>query len=113
MSLDPIQLVDYVPGFPEPLLNAVALEHQRPMILEIHNMLTRPVTTVTMTTAHRLTSRTVLRVLYRFMTTKLEVLLGFAPVWLMPEEQVQVSDLERTILVGLARQDLCAGVEVL
>jgi predicted transcriptional regulator of viral defense system len=28
----------------------------------------------------------------------------------MPEEQVQVSDLERTILDGLVRPDLCSGV---
>jgi len=78
--------------------------------LEIHNMLTRPVTTVTVTTAHRLTSRTVLGVPYRFVTARPEALWGLAPVWVMPEEQVQVSDLERTILDGLARPDLCAGV---
>lgn len=78
--------------------------------LEIHNMLTRPVTTVTVTITHRLTNRTVLRVPYRFVTARPEALWGFAPVWVMPEEQVQVSDLERTILDGLARPDLCAGV---
>ena len=31
MSLDPIPSVDYVPGDPEPLLSAVALEHLRRM----------------------------------------------------------------------------------
>lgn len=78
--------------------------------LEIHNMLTRPVTIVIVTTAHRLTSRTVLRVPYRFLTARPEALWSFAPVWVMQEEQVQVSNLERTILDGLARPDLCAGI---
>jgi predicted transcriptional regulator of viral defense system len=78
--------------------------------LEVHNMLTRPVTSVTVTTVRRLLNRTVLRVPYRFVVARPETLWGFAPVWVMPEEQVQVSDLERTILDGLARPDLCAGV---
>jgi predicted transcriptional regulator of viral defense system len=78
--------------------------------LEVHNMLTRPVTTVTVTTTRRLLNRTVLRVPYRFVSAKPENLWGFAPVWVMPEEQVQVSDLERTILDGLRRPDLCAGI---
>jgi predicted transcriptional regulator of viral defense system len=78
--------------------------------LEIHNMLTRPVTTVTVATPRRLLNRTLLRVPYRFVAARPETLWGFKPVWVMPEEQVQVSDLERTILDGLARPDLCAGV---
>ncbi len=78
--------------------------------LEIHNMLTRPVTTVTVTTSRRLLNRTVLRVPYRFVAAKPENLWGHEPVWVTADEQVQVSDLERTILDGLARPDLCAGV---
>jgi len=31
-------------------------------------------------------------------------------VWVTPYEQVVVSDLERTLLDGLDRRDLCAGV---
>lgn len=78
--------------------------------LETHNMLTRPVTTVTATTSRRLRSRSVLAIPYRFVAAKPESLWGFGPVWVTPQEQVQVSDLERTILDGLARPDLCAGV---
>jgi len=78
--------------------------------LEIHNMLTRPVTTVTITSARRLLNRTILHVPYRFVTAKPKELWGYSAVWVMPAEQVQVSDLERTILDGLARPDLCAGV---
>lgn len=78
--------------------------------LEVHNMLTRPVTNVTISTPRRLKSRTVLNVPYRFVTTKPEDMWGYDLVWVSSEEQVQVSDLERTILDGLARPDLCAGV---
>ncbi|MBN2550768.1 MAG: hypothetical protein JXB15_16510 [Anaerolineales bacterium] len=78
--------------------------------LEVHNMLTRPVTAVTVTTSRRLLNRVVLHVPYQFVIAKPEALWGFAPIWVMPDEQVQVSDFERTILDGLARPDLCAGV---
>lgn len=78
--------------------------------LEIHNMLTRPVTNVTISTPRRLKSRTILNVPYRFITTKPKDMWGYALVWTSADEQVQVSDPERTILDGLARPDLCAGV---
>jgi predicted transcriptional regulator of viral defense system len=78
--------------------------------LEVHNMLTRPVTSVTISLPRRLKSRTILKVSYRFVTAKSDDMWGYAPVWVSPGEQVQVSDPERTILDGLARPDLCAGV---
>lgn len=78
--------------------------------LEIHNMLTRPITTVTISTPRRLKSRTVFNVPYRFITTQPKDMWGYTPVWTSAEDQVQVSDPERTILDGLARPDLCAGV---
>ncbi|MEA3351459.1 MAG: type IV toxin-antitoxin system AbiEi family antitoxin domain-containing protein [Chloroflexota bacterium] len=77
---------------------------------ELHNMLTRPVTTVTITSPRRLRNRTVLKVPYRFIYTKNESLWGVAPIWVTPSEQVQVSDMERTILDGLSRPELCAGI---
>jgi predicted transcriptional regulator of viral defense system len=73
-------------------------------------MLTRPVTTITVTTSRRLLNRTVLRVPYRFVTAKPENLWGHELVWVTPDDQVKVSDLERTLLDCLARPDLCAGV---
>jgi len=77
---------------------------------ELHNMLTRPVTTVTITSPRRLDNRTVLRVPYRFIYAKNEKLWGYAPIWVTPNEQVQVSDMERTILDGLTRPELCSGI---
>ena len=78
--------------------------------MDIHNMLTRPVVSVIVTTPRRLASRDILDVPYRFVYASPSALWGCDPVWVTPYEQVIVSDLERTILDGLARPDLCAGV---
>ena len=78
--------------------------------MDVHNMLTRPVTTVIVTTPRRLAGREILGVPYRFVYAPPSALWGCEPVWVTPYEQVTVSDLERTILDGLARSDLCAGV---
>lgn len=78
--------------------------------LEVHNMLTRPVAKVTISTPRRLKSRIVLGVPYHFVTAKPADMWGYELVWVSSDDQVQVSDLERTILDGLARPDLCGGV---
>jgi predicted transcriptional regulator of viral defense system len=54
--------------------------------------------------------REILGVLYRFVYAAASALWGTEPVWVTPYERVTVSDLERTILDGLARPDLCAGI---
>ncbi len=78
--------------------------------MDVHNMLTRPVTTVIVTTSRRLADREILGVPYRFVYAPPSALWGYEPTWVTPYERVTVSDLERTILDGLARPDLCAGV---
>lgn len=78
--------------------------------MDIHNMLTRPVTTVIVTTPRRLAKREILGVPYRFVYASPSALWGSEPTWVTPYERVVVSDLERTILDGLARTHLCAGV---
>jgi predicted transcriptional regulator of viral defense system len=78
--------------------------------MDIHNMLTRPVVNVIVTTPRRLADREILGVPYRFVHAPPKALWGSERVWVTPYEQVTVSDLERTILDGLARPDLCAGV---
>ena len=78
--------------------------------MDVHNMLTRPVTTVTVTSPRRLTSRDILGVPYRFVYAPLSALWGCELIWVTPYEQITVSDLEKTILDGLTRSDLCAGI---
>jgi predicted transcriptional regulator of viral defense system len=77
---------------------------------ELHNMLTRPVTTVTVASPRRLGNRTVLKVPYRFIYVPKEKIWGISSIWVTPSEQVQISDMERTILDGLARPELCSGI---
>lgn len=57
-----------------------------------------------------MTAAPVLAVPYRFIHAPPAALWGYAPVWVTPHEQVVVSDLERTLLDGLTRPDLCAGI---
>jgi len=78
--------------------------------LDIHNMLTRPITRVIATTPRRLKKREIMGMSYRFVSAPLSSLWGYEPNWVTPYEQVNVSDLERTILDCLNRPDLCAGV---
>ncbi len=78
--------------------------------MDIHNMLTRPVTVVTATSPRRLAAREILGIPYRFVYAPPVALWGHAPVWITPYEQVVVSDLERTLLDGLTRPALCAGI---
>jgi predicted transcriptional regulator of viral defense system len=77
---------------------------------EIHNMLKRPVTTVTITSPRRLRNRVIMKVPFRFIYAGNNDLWGMEPNWVTPYEQVQVSDMERTILDGLSRPDLCSGI---
>ena len=92
------------------LLGETAYYVSHDSAMDIHSMLTRPVTTVIVTTPRRLARREILGVPYRFVYALPSALWGCEPVWVTPYERVTVSDLERTILDGLARPDLCAGV---
>jgi len=87
---------------------AYYLSHESAM--EVHDLLTRPITGVTITSVRRLQSRQVAGVAYRFIFSKADNMWGVEPSWVSPSEQVQVSDLERTIIDGLNRPDLCGGI---
>jgi predicted transcriptional regulator of viral defense system len=78
--------------------------------LEIHDMITRPIGRVVITTPRRLRSRKVMTIPYCFIYSKPENMWGYSTEWVSSGEKVQVSEVERTILDGLARPDLCAGV---
>lgn len=78
--------------------------------MDIHNLLGHPVTEVLISTPRRLKAREILGTPYRFIYTPPSNIWGCEPVWVTPYEQVMVSDLEKTILDGLMRSDLCAGM---
>jgi predicted transcriptional regulator of viral defense system len=74
-------------------------------------MLTRPVTTVLVSTPRLLARREILGMPYRFVHAPPSALWGNEPVWVTPYEQVTVSELERTILDGLVAP-ICVPVSV-
>jgi predicted transcriptional regulator of viral defense system len=78
--------------------------------LELHQMTTQPVNTVYVTVPRQRTNRTVADVAYRFIYANPRSFWGWEPVWVTDQEQVQVSDLEKTLLDGTARPDLCGGL---
>ncbi len=78
--------------------------------LEIHEMTTQPVLTVYVSTPARRIPKEIAGATYRFVHARPDDLWGAVSVWVIPSQQVRVSDLERTIVDCLDRPDLCGGV---
>ncbi len=78
--------------------------------MELHEMTTQPVKTVFVTVRRRRRSRTIAAVEYRFVYASPRSFWGWEDIWATPEEQVRVSDLEKTLLDGAVRPDLCGGI---
>lgn len=77
--------------------------------LDIHEMTTQPVLTVYISTPTRRIPKEVLGATFRFVYVKPQDMWGTEDVWATPNQQVKVSDLERTIVDCLDRPDLCGG----
>jgi predicted transcriptional regulator of viral defense system len=78
--------------------------------LELHQMTTQPVNTVYVTVPRQRVNRPIAGVEYRFVYANQRAFWGFEPTWATEQEQVQVSDLEKTILDCAARPELCGGL---
>ena len=78
--------------------------------MELHEMTTQPVNTVFLTVRRQRKSRTIAGVEYRFVYAGARSFWGWENVWATPQEQVRVSDLEKTLLDGAVRPDLCGGI---
>ncbi len=78
--------------------------------MELHQMTTQPVNTVYVTVPRQRTSRTIAGVEYRFIYANPRFFWGWEPIWVTDQEQVQVSDLEKTLLDCAARPHLCGGL---
>jgi predicted transcriptional regulator of viral defense system len=78
--------------------------------MELHQMTTQPVNTVFVTVGKQRTSRAIAGVEYRFVYAGTGSFWGCEEIWATPQEQVRVSDLEKTLLDGAVRPDLCGGV---
>lgn len=78
--------------------------------MELHEMTTQPVNTVFVTVPRQRRSRPIAGTEYRFVFARPDSFWGWEEVWATPQEQVRVSDLEKTLLDCAARPDLCGGI---
>lgn len=80
--------------------------------MDLHNMLTQPVTKVFITTPKQeyKKRRTVGNTTFEFIYTKTKYIWGIKNFWVTNSEHVRVSDIERTIIDCLYRPKYCGGV---
>lgn len=78
--------------------------------MDIHGMLTQPQLVVFVTSPASMRGRTVLGTQFRFVRCKPADFFGTDARWVDKQEQVVVSDLERTIVDGLKQPEHCGGL---
>lgn len=78
--------------------------------MELHQMTTQPVNTVYVTLPRQRDSRMIAGVEYRFVYASQRFFWGWDRIWVAAEEQVRVSDLEKTLLDCAVRPELCGGL---
>ncbi len=81
--------------------------------MELHQMTTQPVQTVYVTIPRQRVSQIIAGVRYHFVYAKSRSFWGSEMLWVTDQEQVSVSDLEKTLLDCAARPELCGGVSEL
>jgi predicted transcriptional regulator of viral defense system len=80
--------------------------------MEIHNMLTHPITTVFVTTPRQeyKKQRIIGNTTFEFIYMNEKSIWGIEKIWVTQSEQVRVSTIERTIIDCLYRPKYCGGV---
>lgn len=78
--------------------------------MRIHGMTSHPLFDVYVTVPKRRKERKLSGMTYHFIYCKRSHFWGATTHWATKQDQVQVSDIERTILDGLDRPDLCGGL---
>ncbi len=78
--------------------------------MRIHGMTTHPLNNVLLTTLKQKNKKIVSGITYNFINSKREYFWGDTSYWATKQEQVRVSDPERTLLDGFDRPELCGGI---
>jgi len=78
--------------------------------MELHGMSTQPVNAVYVTVPRQRAGRHIASVAYRFVYANPRHFWGWTEMWATDQAQVHVSDLEKTLLDGAARPELCGGI---
>jgi len=79
--------------------------------MRLHGMTTHPLVDVYITMPKRHKSKIVHNITYHFVYSKPEHFWGSSAHWATKQNKVTVSDIERTLLDGLERPDLCGGIK--
>ena len=77
--------------------------------MRLHGMTTHPGTEVYITISKRRAIKHIGDITYRFIYSKPEHFWGGTSHWVTKQEQVYISDIERTLLDGFSRPELCGG----
>lgn len=78
--------------------------------LELHRMVTQPQLAIVVSCAKRLRPQHIHGYEFRFVEVKPEDVFGLTEIWITSEEQITVSDPERTIIDGLDHPQYVGGV---
>lgn len=78
--------------------------------MRLHGMTSHAINDVFITLSARVANKKLKDIKYHFIYSKKEHFWGSSTHWITKQEQVQASDLERTILDGLDRPDICGGL---
>lgn len=78
--------------------------------LELHRMVTQPQLAITVSCVKRLRTQRLHGYEFRFVQVSARNFFGLADIWITPEDQVKVSDPERTIIDGLNHPQYVGGV---
>jgi predicted transcriptional regulator of viral defense system len=99
-----------------PYLAARALVGETPYYLshatamELHRMVTQPRLGIFISTSKRMVDRVMHSTEYKFVFIRPEQIFGTVPHWVTKQEQVILSDVERTVIDGLRRPEYCGGI---
>jgi len=99
-----------------PYLAARALVGETPYYLshatamELHRMVTQPRLGIFISTSKRMVDRVMHSTEYEFIFIRPEQIFGTVPHWITKQEQVMLSDVERTVIDGLRRPEYCGGI---
>jgi predicted transcriptional regulator of viral defense system len=73
-------------------------------------MVTQPRLEVIVSSSKRITNRVLHSTGYKFISVKAEEIFGTQPHWVTKQDQIVVSDIERTVVDGLRRPEYCGGI---
>ena len=79
--------------------------------MRFHGMTTHPLFDIYLTMSVRHRIKKVDLITYYFIYSKPQYFWGFQSEWVTKQNKVNVSDIERTLLDGLDRPDLCGGIK--